>query len=390
MSTFFKPYEGKRPFVFVSYAHRQSEAVVSTLRILHEKGWRLWYDEGIPAGSDWPANIADHMEACERVIFFLSERALQSPNCYSEMKTAVQLGKPVLVVRLEDTAPSNLWEPILKNSREIPLLPDSQERAAAILGSGFLPRRFHRSRTENLPPGIPAFVLALLFFLGAAGTLFLLQSGRLVLFEKIPAPPEEVFEEETIAPAAPPVVEIGEAEKYFALSFPDTEQELAIRHALGVSQTEPVYRWQLSPVTSLFFCGNITVDSLDAISRAPDGTWQANSAPVITGQVSDLSLIGNCLWLEHLSLIAQPVSDLSPLSGLVLLEELDLSGSTVESVGELSNLPSLSTLHLEYSNLTDLTPFEALPNLKTVTVSRDMLPLTWSDQAGFSVVLVRE
>ena len=48
MSTFFKPYEGSRPFLFISYAHKQSDAVVSTIRILHEKGWRLWYDEGHP------------------------------------------------------------------------------------------------------------------------------------------------------------------------------------------------------------------------------------------------------------------------------------------------------------------------------------------------------
>ena len=102
MNRFFKPYEGTRPFLFISYAHRQSEEVVSTIRILHEKGWRLWYDEGIPAGSDWPANIAQHMDRCERVIFFLSARAMESPNCYSEMRTAFRMKKPVLVVRLED------------------------------------------------------------------------------------------------------------------------------------------------------------------------------------------------------------------------------------------------------------------------------------------------
>ncbi|MBQ5360908.1 MAG: toll/interleukin-1 receptor domain-containing protein, partial [Lachnospiraceae bacterium] len=63
MTQFFKPYEGARPFFFISYAHAQSEEVVSTIRILHEKGCRLWYDEGIPAGSDWPSNIARHMDA---------------------------------------------------------------------------------------------------------------------------------------------------------------------------------------------------------------------------------------------------------------------------------------------------------------------------------------
>ena len=45
MNRFFKPYEGTRPYLFISYAHKQSEEVVSTIRILHENGWRLWYDE---------------------------------------------------------------------------------------------------------------------------------------------------------------------------------------------------------------------------------------------------------------------------------------------------------------------------------------------------------
>ena len=76
MSKLFKPYEGKRPYLFISYPHKQSDAVVDTIRILHEKGYRLWYDEGIPAGSDWPANIAQHMRDCQAVICFISDHFL--------------------------------------------------------------------------------------------------------------------------------------------------------------------------------------------------------------------------------------------------------------------------------------------------------------------------
>ena len=151
MSGFFKPYEGSRPFVFISYAHRQSDAVLDTIRILHEKGWRLWYDEGIPAGSDWPTNIARHMQSCERVIFFISERALESHNCYSEMKAAVRQEKPILLVRLEDTVPDRKWDGILDGNPEISLMETAGERADAILRSGFLPRRLHRSFTELVP-----------------------------------------------------------------------------------------------------------------------------------------------------------------------------------------------------------------------------------------------
>ena len=98
MSNLFKPYEGKRPYIFISYPHKQSDAVVDTIRILHEKKYRLWYDEGIPAGSDWPANIAMHMRDCEAVICFISDHFLHSQNCFSEIRAAVQLKKPILVV----------------------------------------------------------------------------------------------------------------------------------------------------------------------------------------------------------------------------------------------------------------------------------------------------
>ena len=80
MNRFFKPYEGKRPFLFISYAHALSEQVVETIRILHEGGVRLWYDEGIPAGSDWPKNIEQHMRGCAAVLFFLSASAAFSSS----------------------------------------------------------------------------------------------------------------------------------------------------------------------------------------------------------------------------------------------------------------------------------------------------------------------
>jgi hypothetical protein len=92
--------------------------------------------------------------------------------------------------------------------------------------------------------------------------------------------------------------------------------------------------------------------------------------------------------LESLALICQPLDDLTPLNGHVLLRELSLAGSTVADLGGLSQLPSLETLHLEHTAVSDLTPLDGLSGLKTVTVSRDMLPLTWNKNTAFSVVLV--
>ena len=387
MNGFFKPYEGSRPFVFISYAHRQSDTVLDTIRILHEKGWRLWYDEGIPAGSDWPTNIAQHMQSCERVIFFLSARALASHNCYSEMKAAARLGKPILLVRLEDAAPDEKWTELLAECQEIPLLEEPAERAGAILRSGFLPRRLHRSWTEHIPWRGLGLIASLLFFLAAAGVLGALSTGKWS-----PIPPTELPTETAIPAVEPspvPVIELGEAERFFAVSFPDAQQERAIRRALDIPEN-PIYRWQIAEIPELYFCGNMTVDSKASVSFDADGTCRVNGAPVIQGNVSDLRLIESMVKLEKLALIFQPLDDLSGLNGHLLLRSLSLAGSSVDDLSALRELPSLETLHLEHTGVRDLRPLEELPSLKTVTVSRDMLPLTWSEEAAFAVVLIRE
>ena len=390
MSKFFKPYEGRRPFLFISYAHKQSDMVLGTIRILHEKGWRLWYDEGIPAGSDWPANIARHMQNCERVIFFLSARALESDNCYSEMKAALRQGKPILIVRLENTIPDKKWDDILGGEKEIPLIESAEERADAILRSGFIPRRFHRSWVEKIPWRMLGLVASLLFFIASVSTLVALAAGYgtqpqgntpdLTTPTSTPSP----------TPTVPPVVELGEAERYFALEFPDALQEKIIRNALE-NQTDEVYRWQLAEISELYFCGNLyPIDSVEGVSFDADGTCRVNGAPVIQGQVTDLNLIADMVKLEKLALICQPLNKLTDLNGHVLLRELSLAGSSVDDLSALKELPSLETLHLEHTSVHDLSPLETLPNLKSVTVSRDMLPLTWNEQAAFVVVMTRD
>ena len=386
MSRFFKPYEGTRPFLFVSYAHRQSDAVVETIRILHEKAYRLWYDEGIPAGSDWPANIAQHMELCERVLFFLSQRAMESPNCYSEIRTAVRMDKKILVILLEDVQPDERWQELLSGRTVIPLLDSPQERADAILRSGFVTRRYHRALFENVSWRAFGLAASLLFFLAAASAFGALASGKWK-----PIDPPAVTQElpaETPVPVTPqPVLDLGEAERYFAVSFPDKQTERGVRRALGIPE-DAVYRWQLAQITQLHFCGNMVTDGPENVAFDRDGVCRVNGAQVIMGQVSDLSLLENAVYLEKLSLICQPLGSLSALKGHVLLRELSLAGSTVESVDALRELPSLEILHLEHTAVRDLRSLEDLANLGIVTVSRDMLPLTWSESAVFRVVLV--
>ena len=54
----FRPYEGQEPFIFISYAHKNSDQVMPILEKLDEAGYRVWYDDGIAPGSEWPEYIA--------------------------------------------------------------------------------------------------------------------------------------------------------------------------------------------------------------------------------------------------------------------------------------------------------------------------------------------
>ena len=391
MSRFFKPYEGNKPFLFISYSHRQSDQVVDSIRILHEQGWRLWYDEGIPAGSDWPSNIARHMEACGAVLFFLSGTALESPNCLSEIRTAARLRKPILVLRLEDAEAGEQWDVLPPKEKHLTAAETPEGNADLILQSGFLKRRFHHHWTEHIPWRALGLAASLLFFLSAAGAFAALATGRWSPFPapELPVPtPTPIAAAATPPPTPPPVVDLGGNERFFAVSFPDSQQERAVRSALQMPEGE-IQAWNLAELPSLFFCGNMVRKNLTGVSFREDGTCLVNSAPVIQGRVKDLSLMRDMLRLEELALICQPVSDLTDLNGLMLLKDLNLAGSPGVKLDGLSDLPSLTAIHLEHTGIRDLTPLETLPALKTVTVSRDMLPLRWSPDARFAVILIR-
>ena len=54
MSEFFTPYEGKRPYLFISYSHRNSREVLETITLLHQRRVRLWKERNCPAA--WGAS----------------------------------------------------------------------------------------------------------------------------------------------------------------------------------------------------------------------------------------------------------------------------------------------------------------------------------------------
>ena len=95
-------YEGKQPYIFISYAHKDSACVLPVIESLAQNGFRVWYDAGIEAGTEWPEYIAEHLAGASCVIAFLSAASIASKNCRQEITFALARDRAMLTVFLED------------------------------------------------------------------------------------------------------------------------------------------------------------------------------------------------------------------------------------------------------------------------------------------------
>lgn len=98
----FEAYRGDEPYIFVSYAHKDSEKVYPLLSELREMGYRVWYDEGIDPGNEWPEDIANALLKCSHFLVFLTCTAVDRKNVRKEINFAINEDKPFLAVHLEE------------------------------------------------------------------------------------------------------------------------------------------------------------------------------------------------------------------------------------------------------------------------------------------------
>jgi len=99
----FEAYAGKEPYLFASYAHKDGKIVFAELRSLHERGYRIWYDEGIDPGNEWPEEVGEALANASLFLVFISPAAVESRNVRNEINFALNNEKPFIAVYLEET-----------------------------------------------------------------------------------------------------------------------------------------------------------------------------------------------------------------------------------------------------------------------------------------------
>lgn len=98
------PYEGKEPYIFVSYCHADKAQIYPLIEQMSLDGYRAWYDVGNKPGINWLLNIEEHLENCKVVIAFISKHSSDSDNCNKEIVYAMKCNKKVIPVLIEDVA----------------------------------------------------------------------------------------------------------------------------------------------------------------------------------------------------------------------------------------------------------------------------------------------
>ena len=336
MCQYVRAYEGSEPYIFVSYAHRDREQVLPVIRQLYERKYRIWYDEGINPGTEWPRNIAVHLERAAAVFVFVSRHFLDSKNCRNEV-THTPADKKMYAINVDGSD----MQTLLAYGKTAGVEPGAMEKmckaAPYDLDNTLIDRLENDLGEELMGDGISGYQYAIdkkrhynvwNILLGVAAALFIgFGVGLYGLYDgwfdhMLPARQPVI---EAAAPTAQPQEGVSVDDTLIGsvlpVSFSSDEDKHAVYQKLGWSQ--------------------------------PDEMTYADLVGM--GGLTELEI-----WAD------EPIYDLSFAAYLPDLEVISLYGALV----------------------TDLSPLGECPKLKTVKITADMLPVELPEDRRFEVEIV--
>ena len=322
-------YEGKKPYLFVSYAHLDSAKVLPVVNKLFDKKYRVWYDEGIAPGSEWPKNIADHLSGAEAVIVFVSENSLASPNCENEVVRAAEGGTQIFRYSLDGSTHPKLTE---ENSIAVG---SADDLIAAIpeqyIGDGTGYERNIGKQKHGAVWNVLIAVAAVLVLAIGIGLLGLNKGWFDAYLPGLDTSADAVAESQRLK---------AEQEENIALN------NSLIAGAIAV-QTD---KSEL----------NDTITFTD--ERAADAFYR---------------------WMQWDEGTEHPYMELTFWEG----DFIELDYCDQELLNLMPYFPNLRELRLQSGEITDLMVLQECPRLEQVHIPYEMFPVTIPENAGFDVIL---
>ena len=93
----------EKPFVFISYSHKDRDKVLGIIKELYEVGWKIWYDEGLTIGDKYDETLETHVQDCSAFLLFVTENSLNSLYIKeNEIRWAKDYCKPIIKCILDE------------------------------------------------------------------------------------------------------------------------------------------------------------------------------------------------------------------------------------------------------------------------------------------------
>ena len=345
----FDAYKGNAPYIFVSYAHKNSDIVYAHITRLHNEGFRIWYDEGIDPGTDWSDEIATALVNADVFLVFISDAAVASHNVRKEIVFAIDQKKTMVCVHVEET---DLPDGLKMQLGNIQALLESRfhdkEKFYDRLFNALLPEKTRGGERSDLPirdvprqakktvkaePSLWArykmgiLGLLLIALLGVGVYLFLQNPGN-----------DMVFTDKNL--------EIALREEMQKPRGAITEQDLtSFKERLDLSGRSIT---NIEPLRYMKGLAMINLENNQITDIAPLGALEGLMVLGLgNNSISDVSALQNCKrTLIGLSLENNPIADLKQLRPLQNLEILDLSGVPINDLELGKYLRRLKSLTL--------------------------------------------
>lgn len=128
-----------KPYIFVSYAHKNTAEVCRLLQLMNDNHFRFWYDEGIASGAQWEDVLYERITNCAQFVCFFTKDAVRSDHVKNEIHIAKKYGRRILPVFLDDVE--------LRGGLELSL-----DRQQSLNSSNFSEEEFYQRLCAALDP----------------------------------------------------------------------------------------------------------------------------------------------------------------------------------------------------------------------------------------------
>lgn len=360
MRDYVRAYEGNKPYIFVSYAHLDSDMVLPVIRALYEKKYRVWYDEGISPGSEWPDNIERHLFGADTVLVFVSAHSLASVNCENEVRAAAGQ-KPTRQITNDEKKKPRMRGRMPNRRRRAPKWQSAEAAKKKII-------------TVSLD--------------GAA------LSGDIPVQAALPYDDGRVIE----------AMSNGE------IMAQDLIGDGVSGYSYEIEKKKRFNIWNgLLALAALLVCGllvslyGLYVGWFDELLPAKQIVTE-QAAPTVQPKEESVSIdetmIGSVLAVmfssdaereavyQALGWTGTAALTYRDLNGMDQVTQLDLTGMPIVDLSFTAYLPNLESINLCETRVVDLSPLSGCAKLKTVQVSVNMLPLDLAPDRTFDLEVI--